>query len=375
MVIDSHIAHLEKIQPELHRALVETDPSTLESDGGPAVELFVSSGAPRLLVPRLDGGAGATAADAVSIQCAVGHLAPSLAVGTAMHHFTVSTLLEAAKNGSETDRNFLKSVGKDNLLLASGFAEGNTAQGILAPTMSAQKLSNGYALNGTKKPCSLARSMDYLTASVNVEGKDGHEIALALIPSKSAGLTVENFWNAPVLRAAESDAVVLNDLVVTNDQLVRLGRPGDAAVNRVQQAGFLWFELLITAAYVGIASRVIDEVVQENRGTAIEQVKLIASIESSMSSLGLISQELDHSGANPDLLRRVLLCRYAIQSALVPAVASAVELLSGMRYISGDPLIHLFAPAVSCLPYHPAGLRSTAQALIDAQSGELLRIN
>ncbi|OZF42263.1 hypothetical protein CH293_26390 [Rhodococcus sp. 14-2470-1b] len=210
---------------------------------------------------------------------------------------------------------------------------------------------------------------------MSVEGKDGHEIALALIPSKSAGLTVENFWNAPVLRAAESDAVVLNDLVVTNDQLVRLGRPGDAAVNRVQQAGFLWFELLITAAYVGIASRVIVEVVQENRGTAIEQVKLIASIESSMSSLGLISQELDHSGANPDLLRRVLLCRYAIQSALVPAVASAVELLSGMRYISGDPLIHLFAPAVSCLPYHPAGLRSTAQALIDAQSGELLRIN
>jgi hypothetical protein len=50
-------------------------------------------------------------------------------------------------------------------------------------------------LGGAKRPCSLSRSMDLLTASVLVPDESGQEqLVVALVPAGSPGLEVNPFW-------------------------------------------------------------------------------------------------------------------------------------------------------------------------------------
>src|SRR5262249_16005252 len=145
--------------------------SELESENSPAIELFRRHGGPNLLVPAGYGGIGATALDAVRVQRALGAAAPSMTVATMMHHFSIGTLYavaDAVGGDSGLDDLLLKRVASERMLVASGFAEGRTNQGILAPQVEAVPTDGGYLITGSKKPCSLANSMDLLTASVGI---------------------------------------------------------------------------------------------------------------------------------------------------------------------------------------------------------------
>ncbi|HYN63533.1 MAG TPA: hypothetical protein VES36_02935, partial [Candidatus Limnocylindrales bacterium] len=103
----------------------------------------------------------------------------------------------------------LEGIATNNLLVASGFAEGRAGGGILQPTMQATASPDGVRITGVKRPCSLARSMDLLTASVRVPRLDGTgtQLAVALIPAASEGITVTPFWSSFALAGAESDQV------------------------------------------------------------------------------------------------------------------------------------------------------------------------
>ncbi|HSV68071.1 MAG TPA: acyl-CoA dehydrogenase family protein [Mycobacteriales bacterium] len=128
-------------------------------------------------------------------------------------------------------------------------------------------------LSGRKKPCSLARSMDLLTASVSVPRADGdgQQLAVALIPRATPGVEVRPFWNSFVLAGAESDEVVLTDVEVPPDLVVRTeAGPGDT-LDSLQTTGFLWFELLMAASYLGMASALAERVLSAGRADVAER--------------------------------------------------------------------------------------------------------
>ncbi|QNG20000.1 acyl-CoA/acyl-ACP dehydrogenase [Rhodococcus triatomae] len=365
---------LEARLPELFEALNAASLDELESEGGPAIKLFKGSRAGRLLAPVESGGLGASALDAVRIQRAVGARAPSLAVASTMHHFSLASLMEAARGGDGAHLLLLEAIAGENLLMASGFAEGTTGASVLTPSLSAERVEGGYRLDGAKRPCSLARSMDLLTASVSVDSPVGPELAVAVVPASAEGIEVEPFWNATVLRAAESDAVVLTDVRIAEPQLVRVGVPGAAAVDQVQQAGFVWFELLMTASYLGIAARLVNRVLREERGGPVRRALLAGGLDTCAGAIDAIAAELDREGAGQQLLRRVLLARYTTQKIIAQSVDESVELLGGMAFIRGDSDIRYFAEATRCLAFHPPGLPRAAPALLDSLAGQPLRI-
>ncbi|MDT0268058.1 acyl-CoA dehydrogenase family protein [Streptomyces sp. DSM 44915] len=362
---------LGELLPDFSAALGQATLRELEEENGHAIRLFKRTGGPRLLVPAAQGGLGASAAQSVRVQRAIGSIAPSLAIATTMHHFSVASLVET---GAEDTGPLLKAVGTRNMLLASGFAEGVTGISVMKPALTATRSRDGYRLNGTKKPCSLARSMDMLTASVVLEEDGGPQVAVALVLASSDGLTVEPFWGAPVLRAAESDAVVLKDVEVAGEQLVRIGTPDEASVDRVQHAGFLWFELLMSASYLGIASGLVEGVLEKGRGEPTERVLLLARLEAAMAGLDSIARAIDAGTPAAELLTRALLIRYQAQEAIGTTVNAATALLGGMPFISGDPRVHLFAEATRCLAFHPPSLGRAAQPILDTLTGEPLRL-
>ena len=213
---------LDEVIPGLSQALSERGMSALEADGSLGLDIYRESGGAGMLVARQHGGLGACAEQAVHCIRALGSLAPSLAIATTMHNFSVAALNSIEDHFEGVEWMVLDAIANDHLLMSSAFAEGVSGQGFLSPTMTAQKKGASWIVNGTKKPCSLSRSMDLMSASVSLLGDDGEsEVGVIVIPATLDGISVKPFWNANILRAAESDEVVLTDVEVADELVMK----------------------------------------------------------------------------------------------------------------------------------------------------------
>lgn len=364
-LLEAERAVLARYLPKLACGLDQLPLEERERCGGGAIELFRRSGGPGLLIPRENKGHGISARDAVRIQRAVGASSPSLAVATTMHHFSVASLLETSRVSQGLEWMLLEAIATCNKIVASGFAEGVRGQSVLRPALCGRRQGGTYILNGTKRPCSLAYSMDLLTASVLL---DDDVPGVAVVPAHSKGIRIEPFWSAPVLRGAESDAVVLEDVVVDEAMVVAVGSIDGSAMDSVQAAGFLWFELLMTSSYLGMASALVERTLEESRGSASERSALAGQLEASAAALEMVAHDLDTAGPDAALLTRALLVRYASQDRIGEVVNGAVELLGGMSFIRG-PFVHLFAGSTRCLGFHPPSRGRSAEALTDSLKG------
>ena len=362
---------LEQFLPGLDEELASVPLTTLEARESPAVELFREAGGPGLVVPKDLSGHGAPASAAIRVQRAIGARAPSLAVASTMHHFSVASLIELQRVEQGLEWLLLQAIAEQHRLLASGFAEGVHSQGVFSPTMKARRVDGKIVVSGSKKPCSLARSMDVFTASVALfeDGDEEPKFAVALIPADTPGVEVSNFWGSSILAGAQSDAVTLTDVPVDPQLVLRMDN-----TKGVQTASFLWFELLITASYIGMASALVERMLTAGGSDAAASAAIVADIESAMSSLVPIAQCLDATDSRSDrLLVQALLCRYSAQDAISRSVTAAVEQLGGRSFIRDDEVSY-FASASRALAFHPPQRVRASQAILDALNGAPLKI-
>jgi alkylation response protein AidB-like acyl-CoA dehydrogenase len=354
-------ATLEQLLPGLDAALAAIPLMEMERPGNPAIPIYRDLGGPGLLIPTEFGGRGASPLLAVRAQRAIASRAPSLAVATTMHHFTIATVLEIDPEDPGREAELLESVARGNLYVASGFAEGRTGASIQTSSLRMEGGPDGIVLNGSKKPCSLSRSMDLFTVSTPPpEGMDAG-LAAVIIPADTPGLDRRPFWQSPILAGAESDEVILRDVCVAADDFFPLGGPG--RLNPVQDRGFLWFELLSTASYLGMASALVERVLASERGGAAERVSLATEVEGAMAALEGVARAMRPGGEwGNDELARMLLVRYAVHGAIDRAASLAVELLGGMTFIRSPEVSYLLA-AAHVLPLHPPPRLSAAKSL------------
>jgi alkylation response protein AidB-like acyl-CoA dehydrogenase len=343
-------ATLEQLLPGLDAALAGLPLLEMERPGNPAIPVFRALGGPGLLVPARFGGRGASPLQAVRAQRVIACQAPSLAVATTMHHFTIASLMEINPEDPGLEGELLESVARRNLYVASGFAESQPGTSIQTSKLRLERCPAGMVLNGSKKPCSLSASMDLFALSTPpLEGMDAG-LAAAIIPADTPGIERRPFWSSPILAGAESDEVVLRDVCVPEEAFVPLGGSGRA--NAVQYRGFLWFELLITASYLGIASALVERVLLSERGGPTERVSLATEMEGSMSALEGIARGMAAGERGNDEMARMLLVRYSIQSAIDRAASLAVELLGATAFI-GSPEVSYLLAAARVLSVHP----------------------
>ncbi|GGZ01564.1 oxidoreductase [Streptomyces olivaceoviridis] len=365
----------DRLLPGLRAELARHQLSELETEGGPAVELFRSHGGSNLLVPREYGGLDASPLEATRVVRVLGSLAPSLAVATAMHHFSIGTLFAIADTfakGSALDDLLLKRVAEERILVASGFAEGRTSQGILDPTMTATPVEGGYLLNGSKKPCSLSKSMGLLTASVGVPQSDGSTaMGFLLLPADTPGISVHPFWKNFALAAAESNEVRLTDVFVTDSQILQ--PPAELAdeLSELQEVGLVWFQMIVCAAYTGMVSTLVGRVLERGRGSATDRANLVTRVESAAAlTEGLARRVMDEDLGN-DCLAAALTTRFTVQDLLSASVNEAVELLGGMAYVSSADVSYL-ATAAHAIAFHPPSRTSMTDGLLDYYAGRPL---
>ncbi|MFF3766290.1 acyl-CoA dehydrogenase family protein [Streptomyces sp. NPDC001922] len=373
--LDTERETLDTLLPGLDAALARHPLAELERPGSPAVAAFREAGGAALLVPAQNTGIGADPLQAVRVQRAVGARCPSLAVATTMHHFSVASLVETAKHGAGFEWMLLEAVVGKRMLLASGFAEGQTGQSILRPAIRAERRGGEVVLNGSKKPCSLAHSMDLLTASVEMTDDSGERrLAVAIVPADADGVSVRPFWRSTVLAGAESEEVVLRDVALDPQMVVLTEVGADAVLDSLHIAGFLWFELLMTAGYLGTASALVERVLRHGRSPASVRAELVTDLGAAMLAVEAVARTMRESESwGEGLLTDALTARYAAQDAIGRTTRTALETLGGMSFISSDEGTYL-ASAAAGLNFHPPSRGRMAESLCAALDGGPLHV-
>lgn len=362
----------DKLLPGLRQQLAEIPLAELESEDSPAIEMFRAHGGTNLLVPAAYGGPDASALDAARVVRALGAVAPSMTVATMMHHFSLGTLFSVAKAmgvDSGLEDILLRRVVERRLLVASGFAEGKTGQGIFTPTMAAQPVDGGFLINGSKKPCSLSRSMDLLTASVSVPLPDGSVgMGLLMLPADTPGVSVHPFWSTFVLAGTESHEVRLTDVLVTPEHIIQPNPDIAPAMDKLTTIGLIWFQLTVCATYTGVASALVERVLERSRGTVSDRAALAVRIESAGALVEGLARRVMDGEVDNDTLATALVTRITVQETLSATVSQAVEMLGGLAYIGSSDVAYL-AAAAQAIAFHPPSRTSVAGGLIDYYAG------
>ncbi|MFF4840035.1 acyl-CoA dehydrogenase family protein [Streptomyces collinus] len=358
----------ERFHPGLLKELEQIPYTERERPGSPVIDLFRIHGGVGLLIPEAYGGHGAAPLEALRVQLALGAVSPSLVAAVSMHHFTAAMLYSlAVKSGRLTgaQTELLHRIVPEQQVMASGWAEGRTAQNILKPAVTARPVEGGFLLSGSKKPCSLSRSMSLLTASIAIHGEEGGEpeLALALVPADAPGMSVHDFWGNDLLAGAESEEVRLEDVFVPADMVVRAGADDPTRLDDLQSAGFVWFEMLISAGYAGSAAALVEQVVERKRGSVEERAALAVDMEAALALLEGVARGTGAEPGDEESVARVLIARYAVQNALPDIVGRALELLGGLEFIN-NPASAQVAAATRALAFHPPSRIAASEPLL-----------
>lgn len=364
---------LEKHLPGFDQALTEIPLLDLEKPAAPGIRLFREAGGSKMLIPSIYAGLGATPMEAAQMTRAIASRSPSLAVATTMHNFSVATFVEMCLDSEGAEGLLLEGIARQKLLLASGFAEGKPGQGILSPTMRAIQTPKGFIITGSKKPCSLSHSMDLLTASIEVVSHNGklNNVAVALIPAKAKGIERRKFWDSWILAGAESDEIILDKVLVEDKLVFPLIEKGK--IEPTQISGLLWFELLISASYLGIASALVEKVINYGKGIPSEVALLGIETEGAMAALEGIALSMNVNKKDNDLLGQMLFVRYSVQRAIERSTTLAVELLGGMPFVKSSEVSYLYS-AARALAFHPPSRISMCEHLTNFMVGKPVEI-
>ena len=104
-----------------------------------------------------------------------------------------------------------------------------------------------------------------------------------LIPADSAGIERAPFWQTTALAAAESDQVTLTEVFVP-EALIFYPQDGES-MDPIQARGFVWFELLISASYLGAATNLAERVIARGRGSDEDRAGLAIELEAVAAAL------------------------------------------------------------------------------------------
>ncbi|TDZ78349.1 putative acyl-CoA dehydrogenase YdbM [Mycobacteroides salmoniphilum] len=356
----SHVAAVHRHLPELADKLESLGLITAEDPGTNVIEIWKKHDGPRLTAPKDLGGLGATCVETLELQRGIGYLSPSLAAATTMHYLSVAGLADFATTTDEATVGLIKSLIENRTVFASGFSEGTIAGSVFRPTMEAAPADGGYTVTGQKKPCSLADSMDCIMASVLLN--DTGQRAITLIWNGSPGLSVAPLWTSSPLSAAQTHAVIFEDVFVPNE-LMMVSDVEDPD-GRNEKSGYVLFGLIITAGYVGAATRLALKLADRSDFTEADFVELFSPIEGIWRALRMVAERYDAGDRSDALFADLLWIRLGLRDQLQPSVARIVSRVGGVAFAT-DPEIAYLASCISAYSFHPPTVRESGAFLLD----------
>jgi len=178
-------------------------------------------------------------------------------------------------------------------------------------------------------------------------------------PSLAVATTMHHFSVASLaeLAAAESDQVTLAEVFVPEALIFY---PQDSEVmDPIQARGFVWFELLISASYLGAATNLAERAIARGRGSDEDRAGMAIELEAVAAALEQVASVAATVDDNDVLLARALYARFATERAIERVVMSASAALGGMSFIESPEIAYLLG-ATRALAFHPPSRAAAA---------------
>ncbi|MCD7040090.1 acyl-CoA/acyl-ACP dehydrogenase [Pseudomonas sp. MAFF 311096] len=333
--------------------------------------LFRTLGRPGLTIAKELGGEGVSATKLAQVLTWVGAHCPSLAVMMTMHHHTVAGMMAASRFFPDI-QGLLSIIARDNLLVASGFAEGRAQANILESTLSVEKTAAGYVVNGSKKPCTMTHHFDVITFGVNYLDPEGQtHIGIGMGLADDPSIQRKPFWSVAHLQAADSNEVIFNNLLVP-EPMMYFSKAVDNQLDDVQQGTgehlfAIWFQLLASASYLGMASALASRALASNKGSQDDRALLLIDLQGATMAIRGLAIAIDQNRFLRSDLARAQATRFAVQEAINRISTRAFEILGGIAFMSSEEIAYLLV-ATRVLAFHPTSRLASVPFLCEQLS-------
>ncbi|MGX1810962.1 hypothetical protein ACWIGI_35030 [Nocardia sp. NPDC055321] len=349
---------LRGFHPELADFLHGASVEELERPDGGALRMFKECGATGLIVAESAGGVGASAEDMAYIYRAIGSRAPSLAVASSFHHMSLAALIELAATAPAAEGEAVQFLIAAGALVTSGFVDDIPGSGRTLPRTAGVRVdADRHLVSGYVHPCSMARSMDILLCP---NGTQDGSLSIALVAAGTPGLRMRRSWNSPLLRATETEEIVLTD-VLASAVLTGIGPERHADIERIAQ---LWSSMLVIASYLGMATALMQRVLDVSGRDPAPFVSAAAAVESAWSALLLSCREFDAGRRDTASAARVMHIRCALRDNLSRITSNLIEAM-GARAFNDTFEMPYLAGCLHALALHLPSRHSIAPHLYE----------
>ncbi len=365
-------ARLDDVASGLFEELASRAPEEHEQDAGPALGALKRTRATTMLVPTQCGGCGASAAEAVRFQLALGSLAPSAAIATTMHHYKIAALGNVALSGDANAQAILEDLADGAKLMASGGAESTPGRDLRSLGSWAVRTGDGYLVSGLKRPCSLSTSMDTMSLMVELRSTYGTRqgYAQAFVPAGAKGLERERFWQSTVFLAAQSHAVRLSEVRIRQDRVFPLR--GDVGL-RFASDCYAYFQLIISAAYLGVACCVAGAMSPAKRAGSRAWNAAVERIGELESGVLDAARAVDDGRPADEVLNLAVRARDAIQDDLGQVGGRLLQAAGGGTF-ARTAFYTTLTGALNAIAFHPPQRGAREGSGLEALAPELRNV-
>jgi hypothetical protein len=130
----------------------------------------------------------------------------------------------------------------------------------------------------------------------------------------------------------------------------------------VQARGFVWFEVLLSASYLGAATNLAERVILRGRGSDEDRAGLAIELETAAAALEHVAVEAATCEDDDELLARALYVRFATERTIERVVMAAAAAAGGMAFIESPEIAYLLG-ATRALAFHPPSRSAAAASL------------
>ncbi|GIM44980.1 acyl-CoA dehydrogenase [Collibacillus ludicampi] len=277
-------------------------------------------------------------------------------------HCSVIHILNEMASGEQKKR-FFSEVFTHGKLFASVTSEPSSSlRGAFKPSTIARKVPGGYVVSGTKYFASLSSAADYYNTLCFLDGAESMEdgAIMLMIPRESAGVTVEETWDAMGMRGTASNTVHFNECFV--EERNAIGSPGDALRKNVTDVYAFGF----AAVYTGLAEAAFDFTTHYAKNTTfkpdphpishypnIQQrvAEMAVKIEAANQLVMHAAYVRDH-GSEEDRVVPITLAKYFATEMALEVTDMAIRVCGGRAYMKKYSLerIHRDARAGMVMP-------------------------
>jgi UDP-N-acetyl-D-mannosaminuronic acid transferase (WecB/TagA/CpsF family) len=130
------------------------------------------------------------------------------------------------------------------------------------------------------------------------------------------------------------------------------------------------FQVLVSASYIGMASRLCEAVMKRRGGAPAQRIEILSRLESAAMAVYRLADSVDKSEFSVYLLGQSMLVAHNTAAQIESALTISVKALGGGGYLSSREAQYLVL-ASRCLDFHPPSSR-VREEIVDDCYAELV---